>query len=88
MLPLCAIMVNFALTPDIGVMPSKPTEIPPAAARAFVRTVCANLVAGHNSIQADGIAARQLQALRVYQGPREKAIKLHEAKSPICRDEG
>jgi len=36
-------------------MPSKPIEIPPEIARAFVRDMHA-FAAGHNTIKADGIA--------------------------------
>ena len=54
-------------------------EIPPEVARLFVRDMRA-FFAEKNIIKADGIAARQLQVLREYQGPREKKLKLTDVK--------
>jgi hypothetical protein len=45
-------------------MPSKPIELPPEVAKAFVRDMRAFFAARHNTIKADGIAANQLHALR------------------------
>jgi hypothetical protein len=61
-------------------MPRKPIELPPEVAKAFVRDMKAFFKAGGTGVKADGIAARQLHALRAYQGPREKPIKLHQVK--------
>ena len=58
----------------------KPIELPPDVARAFVRDMRAFFAAGGTGTKADEIAARQLHALRAYQGPREKPIKLHQVK--------
>jgi hypothetical protein len=58
----------------------KPIDLPPAVARAFVTDMHAFFAAGGTGPEADGIAARQCHALREYQGPREKPIKLHEVK--------
>lgn len=33
-----------------------------------------------NTVKADGIAVRQLQILREYQGPREKKLRLSDVK--------
>ena len=45
-------------------MPRKPIELPPEVARAFVRDMKAFFACGHDTIKADGIAARQLHALK------------------------
>ena len=55
-------------------------ELPPEVAKAFVEDMRAFFAAGHNTIKADEIAARQLHALRTYQGRREKPIKLTDVK--------
>lgn len=55
-------------------------EIPPEAARSFVDGMRAFFAAGNNTIKVDEIAARQLHALRAYQGPREKKLKLTDVK--------
>jgi hypothetical protein len=39
-----------------------------------------DFLAETDPIKADGIAARQLQALRQYQGPREKKLRLSDVK--------
>jgi hypothetical protein len=45
-------------------MPSKPIELPPAVAIAFVRDMRAFFKAGGTGPKADGIAAMQLHALK------------------------
>jgi hypothetical protein len=52
-------------------MPRKPIEIPPAAAKAFVRDLRA-FHAAATGFERDEIAARQLHALREHLGPRDK----------------
>jgi hypothetical protein len=44
--------------------PAKALELPPEVAKAFVRDMRAFFAAGHQTIEADGIAARQLHALK------------------------
>jgi len=56
-------------------MPRKALEIPPAAARAFVRDMRAFL-AEKNGVKADGIAARQLHTLKEHYSDK---LKLHES---------
>jgi hypothetical protein len=56
-----------------------PIELPPEIARRFFE----DLRLFHrekNPIKADEIAARQLQALRQYQRPREKKLRLADVK--------
>ena len=60
-------------------MPRKPIDLPPAVARRFVKDMLAYF-AEPNSIKRDEIAARQLHALRQYQGPREKKLRLVDVK--------
>jgi len=45
-------------------MPRKPIELQPEIARAFVRDMKAFFACGHDTIEADGIAATQLHALK------------------------
>jgi hypothetical protein len=45
-------------------MPRKPIELPPEAAKAFVRDMRAFFKAGGTGVKADGIAANQLHALK------------------------
>ena len=56
-------------------MPRKPIELPPEVAKAFVRDMRA-FFAEKNGVKADGIAARQLHALRAHQ---------RQGKSCSCR---
>jgi hypothetical protein len=58
-------------------MPRKPIELPPAVARAFVKDMLAFLM-GENAIKRDEIAARQLRALRPYNPPRAKKLRLSD----------
>ena len=44
--------------------PSKPIELPPEVAKAFVRDMIAFFAAGETGVKADGIVATQLHALR------------------------
>jgi hypothetical protein len=57
----------------------KPLELPPAVARAFVEDMRAYF-SEENPIKRDGIAVRQLRALREHQGPREKKLRLSDVK--------
>ena len=57
----------------------KPLDLPPAVARAFVDDMHAYF-AEENPIKRDGIAMRQLRALREHQGPREKKLRLSDVK--------
>ena len=54
-------------------------EMPPAVARAFVKDMHA-FHAEPNAVKRDEIATRQLHALRAYQGPREKKLRLSDVK--------
>jgi hypothetical protein len=56
-------------------MPSKPIELPPALARAFVEDMRL-FFAEENPIKRDELAARQLRALREYSPPRAKKLRL------------
>jgi hypothetical protein len=60
-------------------MPSKPIELPPAVARAFVRDMHA-FHAEKSPLKRDEIASRQIHVLRQYQGKCERPIKLHQVK--------
>jgi hypothetical protein len=59
-------------------MPRKPIELPPAGARAFVRDMCAFFAAGHDTIKDDGIAARQLFALKQHYAGKLKLTDVLE----------
>jgi len=63
----------------VGVMARHPLEPPPEVARRFFKDLSAFLVE-KDPIKADAIAARQLQALREYQGPQEKKLRLSDVK--------
>jgi hypothetical protein len=63
----------------IRFMPSKPIELPPDVARRFFKDLRAFL-AEKNTIKADGIAVRQLQVMRRYQGPHERKLRLSDVK--------
>jgi hypothetical protein len=56
-------------------MPRKPIELPPAVARRFVEDMRAYF-AEPNPNKRDEIAIRQMSALREYQGPREKPLRV------------
>jgi hypothetical protein len=55
-----------------GLCPSKPFELPPAAAKAFVRDMKA-LFSAKDQLKQDEIASRQLHAL-AFQRPRENSF--------------
>ena len=57
----------------------KPLDLPPDVARAFVDDMRAYF-AEENPIKREGIAVRQLRALREHQGPREKKLRLSDVK--------
>jgi hypothetical protein len=57
-------------------MPRKPLELPPEVARAFVRDMRAYFNA-NGGVEADGIAARQLHALKEHYSGK---LKLHDVK--------
>jgi hypothetical protein len=57
----------------------KPLDLPPAVARAFVEDMKAYF-AEENPIKREGIAVRQIRALREHQGPREKKLRLSDVK--------
>ena len=60
-------------------MPRKPLEVPPAAARNFVRDMHA-FHAAKTGFEKDEIAARQLHALREFQRPGDKQIKITDVQ--------
>ena len=62
-----------------ALMIRKPLDLPPAVARAFVDDMRAYF-AEENPIKRDGIAVRQLRALREHQGAREKKLRLSDVK--------
>src|SRR5271156_5069343 len=57
--------------------PSKPLDLPMQVAKQFVKDMRA-FHAEPNAIKRDEIAARQLHALRKYQGPRERKLRLSD----------
>jgi hypothetical protein len=59
---------------------NKPLDLPPAVARAFVEDMQAYF-AKENRYKQDEIAVRQLHALKQYQGPREKPLRLSDVKA-------
>jgi hypothetical protein len=70
-------------------MPSKPLELPPDVARAFVRDMKAFFAAGGTGVKADEIAIRQLVALNEYLGKRHRALRVTDVKEMFVqmRDE-
>lgn len=63
-------------------MPSKPIELPPEVAKTFVRDMQAFFAAGGTGVNADGIAARELHALKQhYRGK----LKLTDVKEMFLR---
>ena len=74
---------RFALLGSIpyifGAMPSKPFELLPAAAKAFVRDMKA-LFRAKDLLDQDEIASRQLHALLAFQRPKEKSLRLADVK--------
>jgi hypothetical protein len=57
-------------------MPRKPIELPPAVARVFEDMHA--FLKEENAIKRDAIAARQLHALRPYNPPRAKKLRLSD----------
>jgi hypothetical protein len=68
-------------------MPSKPFELLPAAAKAFVRDMKA-LFRAKDLLDQDEIASRQLHALLAFQRPKEKSLRLAEREADFCADQG
>ena len=66
-------------------MARKPLELPPEVARAFIRDMRA-FHAEKNGVKADGIAARQLHALKEHYSGK---LKLHDVRAMFhqMRDE-
>ena len=60
-------------------MTRKPLDLPMQVAKQFVKDMRA-FHAEPNAIKRDEIAARQLQALREYEGPRDKTLRLIDVK--------
>jgi hypothetical protein len=60
-------------------MPSKPIKLPPAVARRFMEDLRA-FFAEESQIKRDEIAGRQMAALRKYQEPREKPVRIPDIK--------
>lgn len=58
-------------------MPRKPIELPPAVARGFVADMRA-FHAEKNTIKADGIAARQLHALKQHYSGKRRLTDIKE----------
>jgi hypothetical protein len=59
-------------------MPSKPIELPLEVAIAFVAGMRAFFAAGHNTIEADAIAAQQLHALKQHYKGKLKLTDVKE----------
>jgi hypothetical protein len=62
----------------------KPLDLPPDVARAFVKDMKA-FFAEENGYKQDEIALRQLHALKEFQGPREKALRLSDVKEMFAQ---
>lgn len=62
-------------------MPSKPLQLPPEIARAFVRGMRA-FFAEKSTIKADAIAARQLHSLKQH---NKGKLRLTDVKEMFCR---
>jgi hypothetical protein len=61
-------------------MASKPLELPPEVARAFVRDTRAFFAAGGTGVKADEIAIRELLILNEYLGRRERPLRVIDVK--------
>jgi hypothetical protein len=59
-------------------MPSKPIELPPAVAKAFIRDMRAFFKAGGTGVRADAIAAQQLHALKQHYNGKLKLTDVKE----------
>ena len=60
-------------------MPSKPIELPPQVAKAFVTDMRAFFKA-KDQVKRDEIASRQLHALIAFRRPRDKRLRLVDVK--------
>ena len=60
-------------------MPSKPIELPPKVAQAFVKDMRA-FFAASNTLKQDEIASRQCWALNEHRRPRDKKLRLADVK--------
>ena len=60
-------------------MARKPLDLPAQVAKAFAKDMRA-FHAEANAIKRDEIASRQLHALREFQGPRDKKLRIHDIK--------
>jgi hypothetical protein len=60
-------------------MPSRPIELPPRVAKAFVKDMRAFFKA-KDQLKQDEIASRQLHALIPFQRPRDKRLRLADVK--------
>ena len=58
-------------------MPRKPIDLPPAVAKNFIRDMRA-FFAEKNGVKGDGIAARQLHALKEHYSGK---LKLHDVRA-------
>lgn len=65
----------------------KPIDLPPAVAKAFVKDMRA-FFAEENRYKQDEIAARQLNALKQHQGPREKPLRPSDIKAMFLEMKG
>jgi hypothetical protein len=70
-------------------MPRKPLDLPMRIAKAFIKDMRA-FHAEPNEIKRDEIAGRQMDALRQFQGPREKPVRIPHIKEMFeqMKDEG
>src|SRR5262245_37135241 len=69
---------------DLSRMPTKPLELPPNEAQAFVKDMRAFFKA-KNQLKQDELASRQLHALWAFQRPREKKLRLADVKAMFVR---
>jgi hypothetical protein len=68
---------EFYVNDHMRVIPSKPLELPPEVAQAFVRDMRAFFAAGGTGAKADAVAAEPLHMLKQhYKGE----LKLHDVK--------
>jgi hypothetical protein len=57
----------------------KPRDLPPAVAKSFAKDMAAYF-AEEDGHKRDAIAAGQLHALKEFQGPRERPLRLSDVK--------
>jgi len=62
-------------------MPSKPIELPPEVAKAFVKDMRAFFKASGTGVRADAIAAQQAWLLNQHLRPRMKKLTLTDVKT-------